>query len=53
MKDFFHSVPQFLSFKALEKTFKINLVKHGDKSSVNNLYKEITLLAESSDVITN
>ena len=25
----------------LEKTFKINFVKHGDKSKVNNLYKDI------------
>ena len=32
---------QFGSIIEFENIFKINFVKHGDKSNVNNLYKDI------------
>ena len=51
-----NSVFQVLSFvsfsKAFIKIFKINLVRHGDKSRVNNLNKEITLLGSCEAIIT-
>ena len=52
-KEIFNSSEQYLSFKELDKTFNINLVKHGDKSNVNNLYKDITPLVLSCAEITN
>ena len=50
---FFHSLSFVSFFKAVKNVLIINLVKHGDKSKVNNLNKLIAFFGSVPFIITS